>query len=75
MNDLIFNIITHSIDDKTGRRLVTFTPVFTPDCTASGSLRFAPWQAWEDDEDDVKRARDRSMANARTCLKAFGASS
>ena len=65
---------TRGIDDNTGRTIITFTPVFTPDVTATGELRFAPWQAYEDDEEDMMRARGCAMANALHCMSLFAKS-
>lgn len=58
-------------DDRTGRIVRRFAPVFTPDVTASGRLRFAIWEAWEDEPDTHNSQRDKALANARACLRAF----
>jgi len=59
------------IDDKTGREVVTFTPVFTPDVTARGELRFAAWQRWEDEPDTFLSAKSEAVQNAVACMKLF----
>ena len=61
------------VDDRTGRTLVSFTPVFIPDCTADGQLRFATWQGWEDDPKDLEQARTNALKNARIWMKRFAA--
>jgi len=62
-----------TIDDRTGRALLTFTPVFHPDVTAEGELRFASWQVWEDEPQDIKEAKNKALRNALTCMKRFSA--
>lgn len=60
------------VDDSTGREITSFTPVFKPDCTASGDLRFAMFEAWSDDtETKIASQRANALNNALQCLSNF----
>ncbi len=54
--------------DKNGREYIEFTPVFTPDCTAKGELRFACWQAWKDEPETWEIAMSEARKNALNVL-------
>ncbi len=57
--------------DETGREIRTFVPVFKPDGVASGELRFACFEAWEDKPDTFTQAKDAALFNAIVCMKGF----
>lgn len=60
------------IDDKTGRKIIRFTPVLQTDCCATGSLRFACWEVFADDSlKEIETACSLAMANARQVLKRY----
>ena len=63
--------IKRTVDDRSGRALISFTPVFIPDCTAAGNLRFATWQGWEDDPKDLEQAKANAFKYALACMKRF----
>jgi len=64
---------TTAHENSQGRRYLSYTPVFTPDCTARGSLFFATWQVWEDEPHTHAAAQAKALANARTVLRLFAA--
>ncbi len=53
------------IQDKTGRAYLRFVPVATFAPLASGSLRFACFDAWEDDEANIMEQMERAVASCR----------
>lgn len=60
------------IDDKTGRKIIRFTPVLYGDCCATGTLRFACYEAWTDDSlQIIADAYRNAMANARSVLAEY----
>ena len=61
-----------TVDDRTGKFLITYSPVFTARLTAWGSIQFPCWQVWEDDsEEEKQRARSAALNNARKTLGDF----
>jgi hypothetical protein len=54
-----------------GRRFVQMTPIFHPDCCASGSLSFACWQVWEDEPKTFAAARVAALDSARNVMEGF----
>lgn len=59
------------VDDKTGRTVITFIPVFRPDVLAKGELKFAIWQAWEDEPETHEFRKDQARRNAAQVLRRF----
>jgi hypothetical protein len=62
---------SRSVDDQTGRGLITFRPVFRPDVTAAGELSFAVWRMWADEPETHEPARAAALENARESLRRF----
>jgi len=61
--------ITIWTDDKTGKKITRYTPVYTAECTATGTLHFACWEVWTDDAPAVHRqAQSNAIGNARIVL-------
>ena len=65
---------TERIDDKTGRKIIRFTPVLHGDCCSTGMLLFACWEVWEDASlQEITAAARKAMANAREVLRNYAA--
>lgn len=60
-------------DDRSGRYIVRFTPIFNPDVCASGSLSFAFFEAWENEPAEVTRVELAAVENARAVMARFSA--
>lgn len=60
-------------DDKSGRVVVRFCPVFTPDVCAQGSLSFACWEGWEDEPEKLPAVELAAVDNARAVMARFSA--
>jgi len=60
------------VDDSTGRVVVRYTPFFLPDVTATGTLRFAHYEAWDDNYCEKESAKNHATENAITCMAMFG---
>ena len=54
-----------------GRKYLELTPIFRPDTSATGELKFASWQVWEDESSSHNEARLQAMASARRALIEF----
>lgn len=65
-------IVTQRAQAPNGRWFLQFTPHFTPDACANGSLSFACWQVWEDEPETHVAAINAAGANARRVLAQYG---
>ena len=73
MKHPILTIETTRHVHPSGRAYLEFAPVFTPDICASGYLRFAVWQAWEDEPETHGKAIVAALAGAHEVLAQYGA--
>lgn len=66
------------VEDKTGRAILAFTPVFRSSgdiaCLARGELWFAIFEAFEDEPETHRQQRDAAIASAKTALQELVAS-
>ena len=59
------------IDDKTGRKIVRITPVFSPSVCAIGEILFPFWEYFEDNE-SREEAISKAMNNAKETIISWG---
>jgi len=68
-SNMILIIESIIIDDKTGRRILIYTPRLYPDILAEGFLTFAQFSAWEDEPETHIKIRTKCIESAKNSLK------